>query len=1125
MKKLFTFVYTMAAALAVNAQTPDASKWTVGQDVTAEIGLGDCDGSFSGDKTLNGNGDYDVKSIGNYWKGSTPVEYHAPEEPYPGVIGFYNVGLVDIYQIVRIPAGSYTLKANSCYREGTPQDNFLNHFKGKKYKNGHMYIDILADDQTTVTRDFDRVVKSLAESEQNERIFFDADGSWKNDYEHKVKTEEIDADGNPVWKSYFCPCCLPGIARYFYEDIYANEKKFVLTEEAYVKIGFRKTASMPQDWLPFTNVKVIYNGEANNTEQLDCAIDEAVSSLEELDALIETLSEGGLDGLAGSIGDMKSIYESELSENGENLDKIIEIKNKIDASVVTFTYSMESINEVLKLLTSCDAILASTNFEGIEKFKSELAAIKEKANEADPDKIGSDPIAYYKNLVNELSKSRANYLNSQEPNEKGAKDFSSLITNPWFVNPEYTPSNDIANGGEYWHLTEATWADWGGTLKDCADYSNKLTTIPGITDICSQVDISSSSDVTNQWFKYIDHTDGWCSGTRLYYQSRLIGNSTTWARGFSKNDGTPGIEGIAQQLVGLPNGYYSVNCLAKGWDAESDWNKNIQFLGCFAENSKEVRVSSIPSQNINQWWEWNSTTTSWDDVSTSIVSVEDGKLLIGGGGSIANTVTGFRLFYYGETPDFSEMIQDKIAGIEGLIPEDLFAGDKKAVKDILATIAIPVASSEAYENSLLIIDQAKKRLDAAVNKLKEYTALADLNNIIEDFAEPAYEFFSKEAGKSESETYEKIDEYNAIGKAYTVYNEAYQTAMEFKSDPVVAAVLDKQITEMKAKMLPADVVNSYASKLLLPINITKMNELGATSGTAAAPASVSSFIVNPDFTNEPSKGWVGETPSNNEYSYDAKGDRINAELWNKSAFTLSQKIYGLPAGNYVLRVKAIYRDGGEVKADLVEKFNKAGSEEAWENHNAQLFARTSKDNEQFTYIKAIESLKYTETSFKTVMTEVSKDGADLVVAKIVTLLDPSEYTPIEECKYEKKNLGEYPFDTKVGDYFYPASMQGFYSVCQSHPEDVTNEVKITINNADVLEIGIRKTAAIGNDWVIFDDFELLYESGEELKNMVTGVDNIVVKSSNGAMFNLAGQRVNNDFKGVVIMNGQKVLNK
>lgn len=120
-KLLLSSLALLSMAGYVNAQAP--AEWQEGDDVTAQIGLGDCDGSFSGEWAANDYAGGDVKTPGNYWKGSMPNEYREVENG-KGVIAFYNQKEFDIYQVANIPAGSYTIKVQSYYREGNPNDTF-----------------------------------------------------------------------------------------------------------------------------------------------------------------------------------------------------------------------------------------------------------------------------------------------------------------------------------------------------------------------------------------------------------------------------------------------------------------------------------------------------------------------------------------------------------------------------------------------------------------------------------------------------------------------------------------------------------------------------------------------------------------------------------------------------------------------------------------------------------------------------------------------------------------------------------------------------------------------------------------------------------------------------------------
>ena len=321
-------------------------------------------------------------------------------------------------------------------------------------------------------------------------------------------------------------------------------------------------------------------------------------------------------------------------------------------------------------------------------------------------------------------------------------------------------------------------------------------------------------------------------------------------------------------------------------------------------------------------------------------------------------------------------------------------------------------------------------------------------------------------------------------------------------------------------------------------------QLGAADASEANPVNITSLLQNPSFEkpngeNDPSSGWKGVredgtsiSPSINEYG------RGNAEIWNASAFTLSQKLSNLPAGIYELRAKAVYRDGYGVDANQVRNYREAGGEENWANHNAELFMKSSDENDQFSYVKAAIVMGGAENSFTEVVTayntEEEEIDGELVItkfpSKIQTLAPAGEGETMPDVTYEHKADGEYPFDVRTdvdGEILYfPASMYGFYSWCVNNPEAVTNKVQIEISRGESIELGIRKTKAIGGDWVIMDDFELFYLSGEKYKNDVVAIEDIAPAADEDApIYNVAGQIVDKSYKGIVIKNGVKFINK
>lgn len=1125
MKKLFMFVLTLAASMGGVVHAQSAADWQAGDDVTAQIGLGDCDGTFTGESKPNDYDGGDVSTIGNYWKGSMPNEFRAVEDG-KGVLAFYNQKEFDIYQVVQLPAGSYTIKVQSYYREGNPNDTFANwNNKGRVKKNAYLYASIL-NAASEVERDFSKLIRSMAQT-SNTVSLYTSDKDWASDA-HRTVTYGVE---EPL-EVYF-PSCNIGNYYHLSQGFYPNEMKIVLSEPAAVRMGIRKIASIPEDYVPLYDFQVIYNGPADNEAVLDAAREDCHQALAELEDFKTQLEDAGFEGFAGAVSDILIDFEEQIddAETTEALDAVLA---NINATVDNYLKSLASVNSLDDLISMSEDMLASTEFPGYDAFKAAVEKAQADAKTDDVEALGDDPGAYFAGVYNALAEARANYLDSQEKDADGAKDFSALIKHPWFVNPEYTPTQ---NEDGTWTLKEETW-NWGN-VGNPGDYS---TNGGSRTDISSKVSLGTDASINNQWYKRLKaFGGGWSANSfHLFYQAGLIGVSQGWCSGFDD------WEGVCQQLVGLPNGYYSLKALVRGNNADP-WNEDNlpPYHNIFAENSEEVRVTSIVGHtdgyycqqllsSNNGWYEWNP--VIWQEHKTGTIQVSDGKLLIGGQSSMLANFTGFRLLFYGTEPPFSALIQKEIDAVNA-DKENLFKGDIKAIDNLLAKIALPIPDAAAYDAALVVINEANDYINFAKSAIKKnnahetYTNLMDKYTTADEVAmlEPA-QMYAINLGENDDDVYTMVEPATAAAAKYSTYMELYHAAADYKES--IGKILTEQSDALKAGYKNAETMQKFIETLQSAYNREMFADKGAANATAEQPLDVTSLIVNPDFTDSPSNGWSGETPTVNEYG------RGNAELWNKSAFTLSQKLAGLPAGTYELRVKAIYRDGGAVTSALVEAYNNAGNVEAWSNHNAQLFAKVSDDNDQFSYIKAIESLKTNESTFTYVATAFEEEEQDdESMLRFATKFQKIEGTeiPAEEIygdpTVEDKAEGEYPFDTKVtvGEetLYYPSSMQGFYQWCMKAPEAVSNSVQITIEDGETLEIGIRKTAAIGSDWVIFDDFQLFYLSGDTFKETVTGIEEAVapVKKGDKAIYNLAGQKVDASYKGIVIQDGVKRLNK
>jgi len=991
MRKLFTFAFALFATVAMNAQNVDTSEWNEGDDIAAYLNWGDYDGTWSGGKTANNNGDYSIDDMGDWWKGSMPSEWN--EIDGTAAVGYYFDGktegpLTNLYQVVYFPAGYYTIKVQALYREGTPIDNYTNHFNKVIKKNAWLYADVLAsqDPESEVIDGFQTYVRSLATSEQTgENIFYDSAGSWKNDYQYDLKVKDPET-GETQTTSYFCPCCLPGAIAYFAAGKYDNSLNIILTKGAYVRLGFRKTANIAQDWLVFTNFRIIYNGEADDDAILEMANEEFETLSLSVEEVQNDIDSKGYGALASIVGDQLMTIDDEVERT--DLASVRAGIAKLEALAEDANNALLVAYSLADLIESSHDMIVSTDFPGKAQFETDLDQIEAKATTDNPEDINSDVNAYNV-MYEELAKARADYLNTGDPDEHGAKDFTSLIKYPWFVNPEYTPTE---NEDGTWTLKEETW-QWGDVQGPGAYTTKRTENGANRTDIADKVVLSADETVTNQWFKVVNYTSGWSGGINLYYIGGLIGASDGW------NGGLIGTQEIRQQLVGLPKGYYSIKALLRGngTDATNTWNENNlpPYHNIFAENSEETRVASLPGhtdsfKSSNGWYEWNPST--WTEHKTGIISALDGRLLIGGQSSMVACYTGFRLLFYGENPDFSLMVQEEIDAVMSTMRSSnlSFAGDTLHVLNLINSIQFPVTGDEAYKTAFATTNEAKEYIAQAAQVLKNYTLASDYDKLYARYTDPdAEDYFEgptqadillpammyiAELGTADGDTYEKVAPAKDIYNAYKSYLSTFDKATQL-DNPELKSVMDEQSAALKAGYSSVEQLQSFETKINFLVQRATILAAGGQNASEASPVEITSLINNPDFEKSSSSGWSGNTGTSNEYA------RGNSEIWNTNPIDMYQVIKGLPAGKYEIRVRALYRDARNVRDNSNQSWTSYwddanGDVNAWERHYAELYARTINGNdtiESAAYVKSVCDGKFTEPTFTTYFRNNSSD--------------------------------------------------------------------------------------------------------------------------------------------------------
>ena len=254
------------------------------------------------------------------------------------------------------------------------------------------------------------------------------------------------------------------------------------------------------------------------------------------------------------------------------------------------------------------------------------------------------------------------------------------------------------------------------------------------------------------------------------------------------------------------------------------------------------------------------------------------------------------------------------------------------------------------------------------------------------------------------------------------------------------------------------------------------------------PGDISAAIYNNGFIDPATdeKGVAGWT-----YSYDG-GNGIATggldgnpacEFYNNNNFEIYQTLKGLAEGYYTLRVQGFYRAGAaKANADSLTADPDYGK-------NVLLYART----ESASYSAALKNILQREDESGVLETGSMATDGEISVA----------YAD-EEAFYIPNTMSSF------GEY---AEMDIYW-----------NQVNLQIKAGETLRLGLLKEQHIGEDWTIFDNFQLLYLGNEEAPVAVQGVDADTAKAP-VAIYNIAGQRVAKAVKGLYIVGGKKLMIK
>lgn len=1134
MKRFFT--YAAAACLAMTAWAQDTSGWENGQDVTDLL---QWKATTADDEDIENPAwqgfQYGTAAPGEWefrdGSGGERDDYHS--------WGVYNIGTWNVYQEFEIPAGVYTVKLAGAYREGQQGVTFDKWLAGNKTKNAFLYV-------TVGEKTYETPIMYFFTSGQTEQLFT-YDG-WQNDGNFTNPK-----DGT----TYYCPSCHWGADKYLEAGCWNyNEVLFIVPETQTIRVGVNKPVEQSQDQVWWNEWRMIFEMpyDAETAEQL-IAYDnytKAQQTAEDFTVLVSdeypTLSSIMYDALY----DIDDQYGITATSSLAEIEAAMEALEKADADnreAYSKTKTMEFVIGV------CEGIVQVTNFEGKGDFQNAIQYAKDVLYDDQSEYTVADYLA----AGDGLNKARIAYLLTQEKDKEGAYDFTHALSNPWFVNQEYTPT---FNGTNY-VFPEPIESQWFGngspgnnTNLEVA-YEGESTLDP----IADKAHWTTDETAEERWI-YTDTWNGWHGGFRPYIQKGA--GYATWYSEWAAGPNIKGSMQIAQVLNDLPEGLYTLQGYMYIQNTDDTANLNEYIFMNDAEGNELVKVNSTQTNNFWGWGGFNggNDRNAWAKPLSDFFYCPGGKVKVGFSHNTMSGNAGMILKYYGTELDYNLLAQNKIDENKPAA-DDLWAGDLATYNAMVAEIQFPIANVDAYTAAIKQLNEAVAFKNTAAAAKKAYN-VPDLymevynsdtytdNSRIGDIIFNAWD--SEHLGEGANDSYTMIAGVKDIYNAYVSYVAKFASAEKYATDYAakyptetndINSKLSAQYADLSENYSNVATLNAYESELSTIINSIIFQEKGSNTASEENPMDITDMLNNADLSEGPKTGWTLEgedcNPSINTYG------RGLAECWNQKPFVISQTLRSLPAGNYVLSVRACYRDGGAVDQAMVDRAKAGDTGRLY----AYLFEESDGRTEQVQVTSAAKG-EWTTPTFDhwwnakgseeaqnagymsdwdgSICILPGEEGVlndDDLIDALKTLGDPTTVEGVEYPYGDPAAAAQgdhYPMDTKVGNNWYPASMCGFKLRTEQSADAYVNEIRIYVEEGKDLTLGLKKIDAVGNDWLIYDDFKLFY-----LGNVVpTEISNVNVneeKAQPTLYFNAAGVQVDKNYKGFVFDNkGNKFYN-
>ena len=664
-----------------------------------------------------------------------------------------------------------------------------------------------------------------------------------------------------------------------------HEFEFTPTAEFTMQFGYQaaNAGSGGQPIVALDGIKLYKIGDADPLKLLQSDLLDLAATCDEL--IDEALAKNH-NGLAGEISDYKmDIEEMAVSDDQAEMEANIKTAN---ARIAAFREAIAAVDDVDGMLQKMDNLLKTTDYAG----KADLQAVYDKIQAYQENEQGLENLCELMLVAAaECEAAIKAYIITQQASAEQPADFTLFVQHPWFINANAEP---VLKDGV-----------WEYPLRYDEDGNDRY-----VSGSASSPDLNSTG-----W--YIAGASG--GDQRLNFQAeRSCWNA--WNSNFTTT------VAIAQDIEGLPNGYYTVTA---DLITQSGYANGTQRVFAKSIAEKKTSTKALESEGYD-YAEWETINMTADDK----VLVIDGKLTIGAEGTGDGNAsagwflaTNFHLNYLGAAPaDAAKNALDaKVAAANEMADQMKFKADQKALKDSISMYA----TSTDYVKALTALTAAMTEAEKSIAKYTDYLpeevedidskTLLKVKNTLrsgggdgydaaEDIMQYAYDYVMGWIA-CDTATYTKFDAQVDLLKNYlNTYTPAYNNAAEAalttdgKAKEAIEALMAAQKAALVSEMKDQTTVNEYVEALKDVVALAEKQSIYESDGT-----DYTAFIKNPKLESESGwtfvKGngnsntnggqWLSDTSTRYIDSYNSGG---------LQGYSATQLITGLPNGTYTVGV-------------------------------------------------------------------------------------------------------------------------------------------------------------------------------------------------------------------------------